>query len=111
MDIQKCEFDIKETVFLEVIVSGNDFHMNSKKMTTVMNWLTPMNLKETQAFIGFVNFYQQFIRGFSTITKSLMTLIRKEQPFLWNEVCKSVFELLKQQMASASMLQHFNPDK
>ena len=111
MNIWKCEFNIEEIIFLKIIISDNDLCMNLKKVAAVMNWLTPMNLKKTQVFIGFVNFYQWFIKGFFIIIKPLVALIRKEQLFLWNEACKSVFESLKQQMVSVPVLWHFNSGK
>ncbi len=49
MNIQKCKFDIKETVFLEVIVSKQDLCMNSSKMIIIVNWTTLINLKEIQS--------------------------------------------------------------
>ncbi len=49
MNIQKCKFDIKKTVFLEVIVSEQDLCMNSSKMIIMINWTTSINLKEIQS--------------------------------------------------------------
>jgi len=46
IDIQKCEFNIKETVFLEIIVSEQDLCMNSIKVKAIVNWTTSTNLKE-----------------------------------------------------------------
>ncbi len=37
MNIQKCKFDVEETVFLEVIVSEQDLCMNSSKMIIIVN--------------------------------------------------------------------------
>ncbi len=37
VDIRKCEFDVKETVFLEVIVSEQDLRINSVKMKVIVN--------------------------------------------------------------------------
>jgi len=37
MNIQKCEFDVKETVFLEVIVSELNLHMNFNKVTVIVS--------------------------------------------------------------------------
>ncbi len=37
VDIQKYEFDVEETVFLEVIVSEQDFRMNSIKVKVIVN--------------------------------------------------------------------------
>ncbi len=46
MNIQKCEFNVEETVFLEVIVSELDFRMNLSKVTVIVSWITSINLKE-----------------------------------------------------------------
>ncbi len=46
MNIWKCKFNVEETVFLEVIVSKQDLHMNSSKMIVIVNWTTSINLKE-----------------------------------------------------------------
>ncbi len=46
IDIQKCEFNVEETVFLEVIVSEQDLCMNSIKVKAIVNWATFTNLKE-----------------------------------------------------------------
>ncbi len=46
IDIQKCKFNIKETVFLEVIVFKQDLCMNFIKVKAMINWATSTNLKE-----------------------------------------------------------------
>ncbi len=46
MNIQKCEFNVEETIFLEVIVSELDLRMNLSKMTVIVSWITSINLKE-----------------------------------------------------------------
>jgi len=69
MNIRKCEFDVEETVFLEVIVSEQDLCMNSSKMIIIVNWTTSTNLKEIQNFMRFVNFYRRFIKDFFKLVK------------------------------------------
>ncbi len=46
MNIWKCEFNVKETVFLEIIVSELDLRMNFSKVTVIVSWITSINLKE-----------------------------------------------------------------
>lgn len=46
VDINKCEFDVQETVFLGVIVSGKGLRMDPKKMEAIAKWATPTNLTE-----------------------------------------------------------------
>ncbi len=70
INIQKCEFNVKKTDFLEIIVSEQDLCMNSSKMIIIVNWTTSINLKEIQSFMKFVNFYHHFIRNFFKLVKS-----------------------------------------
>ena len=40
VNIRKCEFNVEETVFLEVIVSELDLRMNLSKVTVIVSWIT-----------------------------------------------------------------------
>jgi len=108
MNIQKCEFNVKETVFLEVIVSELDLRMNLSKVTVIVSWITLINLKKIQSFVRFVNFYHRFIKNFSKLIKSFTQLTRKNTSFVWNEICVQVFDNLKKQVSSISVLRHFD---
>ncbi len=108
IDIWKCKFNVKETVFLEIIVFKQDLCMNLIKVKAIVNWTTSTNLKEIQDFVDFVNFYQRFIKNFSKLVKSFIQLIQKDTSFVWNEVCIEVFDNLKKQISSISVLHHFN---
>ncbi len=108
IDIQKCEFNVEETVFLKVIVSELDLRMNLSKVTVIVSWITLINLKEIQSFVKFVNFYRRFIKNFSKLVKSFTQLTRKNTSFVWNEICVQAFDNLKKQVSSTSVLRHFN---
>jgi len=108
IDIQKCEFDVEETVFLKIIVSEQDLCMNFIKVKVIVNWATSINLKEMQSFVNFVNFYRCFIKNFSKLVKSFTQLTQKDTSFVWNKVCAEVFTNLKKQISSTSVLRHFN---
>jgi len=82
MNIQKCKFDVKETVFLEVIVSELDLRINLSKMTVIVSWITLINLKEIQNFVKFVNFYHCFIKNLLKLVKSFTQLTRKNTSFV-----------------------------
>ena len=50
--------------------------------------------KELQQFLGFVNFYRQFVEGFARIAKPLAKLTGKEQ-WEWTQEQQNAFEGLK----------------
>ncbi len=108
IDIWKCKFNVEETVFLKIIVSEQDLCMNFIKVKAIVNWTTSINLKEIQDFVDFINFYQCFIKNFLKLVKSFTQLTWKDTSFVWNKVCVKVFDNLKKQISSISVLHHFN---
>ncbi len=108
MNIRKYKFNVEETVFLEVIVSELNLRMNSSKVTVIVSWITSINLREIQSFVRFVNFYRRFIKNFSKLVKSFTQLTRKNTSFVWNKICIQVFDNLKKQVNSISVLRHFD---
>ncbi len=108
IDIQKCKFNVEETVFLKIIVSEQDLCMNFIKVKAIVNWATSTNLKEIQDFVNFINFYRCFIKNFLKLVKSFTQLTWKDTSFVWNKVCVEVFDNLKKQISSISVLRHFD---
>ncbi len=70
MNIRKCNFNVEETVFLEVIISELDLRMNLSKVTVIVSWIISINLKKIQSFVKFVNFYHRFIKNFLKLVRS-----------------------------------------
>ena len=58
--------------------------MQQKKVDAIVEWKTPTKKKELQAFLGFANYYRQFIKNYSPKVKLLIELM-KDVPFSWNE--------------------------
>ncbi len=108
MNIQKCKFNVEETVFLEVIVSELNLRINFNKVIVIVSWITSINLKEIQSFVKFINFYRRFIKNFSKLVKSFTQLTRKNTSFVWNKICVQVFDNLKKQVSLISIFHHFN---
>ena len=108
VNIQKCEFNVEETVFLEVIVLEQSLCMNFIKVKVIVNWTTLINLKEVQSFVKFINFYRCFIKDFLKLVKSFTQLTRKNISFVWNKVCVQAFNDLKKQVSLISVLRHFD---
>ncbi len=82
MNIWKCEFNVEEIIFLEVIVSKQDLRMNFIKVKVIVNWTTLINLKEVQSFVRFINFYHCFIKDFLKLVKLFIQLTRKNMSFV-----------------------------
>jgi len=78
--------------------------MDPVKIAGVTEWLVPMSKKEVQSFMGFTNFYHQFISNFSHHTCALFDLTRKDVRFTWGNCEQDVFDWLKELVSSALVL-------
>src|SRR5258708_28411844 len=76
---EKCKFKQKEVKYLRLVILKDHVTMDLTKVCRVMEWPTPMKVKEVQSFLGFVNFYWKFIHNFSNIAHPLYALTRKTQ--------------------------------
>ena len=64
----KCSFHDDTVEYLSFILSPNGLTMDPSKVNTVLEWLEPCKLKDIQSFLGFANFYRQFISDYLKIT-------------------------------------------
>ena len=68
---QKCQFKQTKVEYLSVIIHEDSIAMDPMKVQGVKNWKRPLTLKEVRAFLGFLNFYCMYIRGFSMLATPL----------------------------------------
>src|SRR5882672_124921 len=92
---KKCTFGQPMVEYLSLILSEGCVEMDPVKVAGVRDWLTPRNVTEVQSFIGFVNFYQRFIRDFLHVAKPLHQLTKKGEALKWTEDEWKAFEELK----------------
>jgi hypothetical protein len=78
--LEKCEFDKSLVEFLGYVISSDGVSMDKSKVKTIQCWATPSSVKDVQRFLGFANFYRQFIKGYSKITTPLTALTCKDNP-------------------------------
>jgi hypothetical protein len=110
IDVNKCEFHIIETKFLDMIINRDEIKINLEKIKVIVEWDTSNYLKKIQTFLKFVNFYRRFIKNFSKIVKSLIKLTRKNQSFYWLKNCQITFEQLKKRIIETSVLSYFSSE-
>ena len=63
----KCKFHRTEIDFLGMVVEGGQVKMDLVKVEGIAKWPTPTLVKELRAFLGFGNFYKDFIDHYSLI--------------------------------------------
>jgi len=82
--------------------------MTSTKVEEIRAWSTPEKVVDVQSFMGFANFYRQFIKGFSKIAKQLTDLTKKGIKSAWTPSCQDAFDTLKEMFTTGPILTHFD---
>src|SRR5882672_4269433 len=97
-------FGLPTVEYLSLILSEGCIEMDPVKVAGVQDWLTPRNVTEVQLFVGFVNFYWQFIQDFSHVAKPLHQLTKKGEAWKWATDELKAFEELKWLSTSTPIL-------
>ena len=84
--------------------------MDPVKVGGVAEWPRLNSKKEVQQFVGFVNFYQHFIKDYSTIARPLFDLMGNVD-FRWGEEQERAFAELKERVTSAPILALLDDNK
>ncbi|WVZ70510.1 hypothetical protein U9M48_019171, partial [Paspalum notatum var. saurae] len=99
--LSKCEFWIDQVPFLGHIVSKGGIMVDPSKVSNVMDWKMPENVKEVRGFLGLAGYYRRFIEGFSIVAKPMTSLLEKNAEYIWNKVRQASFDELKKRLTTA----------
>ncbi|KAK9401689.1 hypothetical protein NXF25_010045 [Crotalus adamanteus] len=118
--ISKCEFHKERIDYLGFRVSAAGIEMDPNKVKCVLEWQAPKTHRQLQRFLGFANFYRQFIPSFADVALPLTQLLRTKrltgkprpgQPLAWTMACQQAFESLKGLFAREPILIHPDPGR
>jgi hypothetical protein len=109
---EKCVWARNSIAFLGYIISEEGIEMAKDKVETVLVWEPPKSLKDTQAFLGFTNFYHQFIKDFSKICRPLIESTKgNAKKWEWTVAMELAFDELKRRFTTTPILRQFDPKK
>ena len=103
---EKCKFYSKSVEYLGYILSSSGLTMSDNKVKIIQDWLEPKKVKNIQSFLGFTNFYHQFIFNYSDIVILLTHLTWKDISWKFDSSCRDAFNSLKKAFTSTPILTH-----
>jgi len=107
----KSEFHQGETEYLGFIIGQEGVKTDPVKTQAIWDWTTPKKIKEIQCFLGFCNFYRQFIEGFSRTASPLYARTKKEciGNWEWGDKEQQSFDELRTKLTTGPVLVYFDP--
>ncbi|GMJ07598.1 hypothetical protein HRI_004429000 [Hibiscus trionum] len=102
--LSKCEFWIREVVFLGHVISASGISVDPKKIEAIVSWKQPKSVTEIRSFLGLAGYYRRFVEGFSRIATPLTKLLQKNVPYEWSDARQEAFEKLKKALTEAHIL-------
>ena len=106
----KSRFGQKEIKLLGHIISGTGIRKDPRKVEVVKNWKKPKTSKQLCRFLGFANYYRQFISHFSTISSPLDEKRKTKGELKWDDQMDEAFKKLKDEIYNRIELLHPKPN-
>ncbi|XP_074278697.1 putative mitochondrial protein AtMg00860 [Silene latifolia] len=102
---EKCHFMVNEGIVLGHVLSSRGIEVDKAKVDTIRTLPYPTNVREVRSFLGHAGFYRRFIKDFSKIVAPLCKLLQKDCEFIMSEERKEAFDMLKEKLISAPIIQ------
>lgn len=112
--LSKCKFRMSSVAFIGHMISADGLGADSEKTVTLATWPVPMNVQQLQSFLGFMNYYHQFVFQYAHVAAPLMELLAdnkspknksKTHPLkYWTVIEQAAFDELHHLLSSAPTL-------
>jgi hypothetical protein len=99
----KCDFSMKELIYLGHIISTQGVHVHQEKIMAILDWSTPRIVIELRSFFELCNYYRQFVQGFSHFGE-LLTDLTKHGAFILTDKSQEDFGHMKEVMGTCPVL-------
>ena len=108
--LDKSRFAVKEVEYLGYLISTAGYKPQIDKVQAILRLQPPTNVKQTRKFLGFVNFYKDFIAHRSHLLQPIIHLTKKHVPFQWGSAQTQAFIAIKEALAKQILLKYPDPN-
>ena len=102
----KCHIGYQSLLLLGQRVSQLGISTHQEKIDAVDSMKPPTKVKELQMFLGFVNYFTNYVPFYTWITRPLYRLLSKDTLWTWDPIHQEAFELCKLALKSTPILGH-----
>ncbi|XP_063722220.1 uncharacterized protein LOC134848631 [Symsagittifera roscoffensis] len=71
----------------------------------ILSWNSPKTQHQLMSFLGFANYYREFIKGYAVKVDPMQQLMRRKgKKFTWNNAAWESFQRIKRELYEAPVL-------
>src|SRR6266545_7404100 len=100
----KCKWFKQEITFLGHKIGINGIKPDDYNLKKIREMQPLQNECQLRGFLGLAQYYRNFIGWFSTITRPLFKLLKKNTPFEWTVSQQTAFDILKRKLTEEPIL-------
>ena len=97
---------------LGFLVSDKGIEVDPSKIEAILEMPPPKSEKEIRCFLGRLLYISRFIAKLTSTCEPIFKLLRKNEPYTWNDECQKAFKLIKEYFLHPPILvplQHGKP--
>ena len=100
--ISWCEILRDSIKYLVRLVDKHGFRPDPEAVEAVLTWKAPKTNTQSMSFLGFVNYYREFVKGFADKIYPMQKLTRnKGKKFCWTDEAQVSFDNIKRELCGA----------
>ena len=101
----KCEILRDSIKYLGRLVDKHGVRPDPEAVEAVLTWKAPKTDTQLMSFLGFANYYREFIKGYAEKIYPMQRLMRnKGKKFTWTDEAQVSFENIKRELCEAPVL-------
>ena len=101
----KCEI-LKDSIkYLGRMVDKHGIRPDPDAVEAVLTWKSPKTENQLMSFLGFANYYREFVKSYADKVYPMQQLMRhKGKKFTWNNAADESFQRIKKKLCDAPVL-------
>ena len=103
-------YGVNQVDVLGYTVTADGIAMQDRLKNAILDWPTPVSVREVQQFIGLAKYYRKFIKDYAKILRPVSDIVRGKR-CEWGDKQQKAFDDLKTALTSAPVLAHPSSEK
>lgn len=109
LQFAKCQFVKTRIEYLGYDVQYNQIKPSDRHIESIRNYPVPSSRKSLQRFLGLVNYFRKFIKGFNVQAAQLYELLKEDKEFVLTPESIQAIECLKSALIAKPVLCIYSP--